>query len=191
MPMTSPLLDRRDALALAAGALALAPAYAQAAPGPVLVLRHAQTEPGVGDPPGYRLDRCETQRNLSAEGRAQARAFGATLASRNLRPREIRSSRWCRCLDTGTAITRGLGGSAPAVGPWTPLDSFFDARERAAPQTAQLQQRLASLATGNGFELWVTHQVNISALTVSFTSMGQALWLVPRAGGALEARPFE
>jgi phosphohistidine phosphatase SixA len=189
--MTSPLLDRRDALALAAGALALAPAYAQAAPGPVLVLRHAQTEPGVGDPPGYRLDRCETQRNLSAEGRAQARAFGATLASRNLRPREIRSSRWCRCLDTGAAIARGLGGAAPAVAPWTALDSFFDARERAAPQTAQLQQRLASLANGSGFELWVTHQVNISALTASFTSMGQALWLVPRAGGALEARPFE
>ena len=44
--------------------------------GVALLLRHALTEPGIGDPPGYRLDDCRSQRNLSAEGRAQARALG-------------------------------------------------------------------------------------------------------------------
>ena len=38
--------------------------------------RHAQTTPGVGDPPGFQLKGCSTQRNLSEEGRAQARAAG-------------------------------------------------------------------------------------------------------------------
>jgi hypothetical protein len=37
--------------------------------GHIVLLRHAAA-PGVGDPPGLRLDDCGTQRNLSAEGRA-------------------------------------------------------------------------------------------------------------------------
>ena len=41
--------------------------------GQVVVMRHAATEPGVGDPPGFRLDDCRTQRNLSAAGREEAR----------------------------------------------------------------------------------------------------------------------
>jgi hypothetical protein len=65
------------ALAAVTGGL-LAPVRACAQPGPsllaaarrlasgphVLMIRHAETEPGVGDPPGYRLDDCATQRNL-------------------------------------------------------------------------------------------------------------------------------
>ena len=66
-----PVLPRppRRRVLQAAAALLAAPALAvraQAGEAPVLVLRHAVTEPGVGDPPGYVLDRCETQRNLSA-----------------------------------------------------------------------------------------------------------------------------
>ena len=44
-----------------------------------LMMRHAQTEAGTGDPPGYRLSDCATQRNLSEAGRQQARALGALL----------------------------------------------------------------------------------------------------------------
>lgn len=42
----------------------------------VVLLRHAQTEPGIGDPPGFRLHECSTQRNLSAEGLSQAERIG-------------------------------------------------------------------------------------------------------------------
>lgn len=38
--------------------------------GCAVVLRHAETVPGNGDPPGFKLDDCRTQRNLSTEGRA-------------------------------------------------------------------------------------------------------------------------
>ena len=44
-----------------------------AKPGRVLMLRHAEA-PGVGDPSGFRLDDCATQRNLDDSGRRQARA---------------------------------------------------------------------------------------------------------------------
>ena len=38
----------------------------------VALMRHADAPGGFGDPPGFRLDDCATQRNLSAKGRADA-----------------------------------------------------------------------------------------------------------------------
>lgn len=40
--------------------------------GYVVLLRHAQTVAGTGDPPGFQLDDCATQRNLSKVGKEQA-----------------------------------------------------------------------------------------------------------------------
>ena len=177
-------LSRRHALfAIVAG-----PVQARAPGGPLLLMRHAQTDPGVGDPAGFVLDRCATQRNLSAEGRAQARAFGAMLASQGLRPTAMRSSRWCRCLHTANEIAQGLGVGA-ATEAWAALDSFFEQREREPQQTALLRARLAALR-GPGFELWVSHQVNISAFVGAATQMGQALWINRRADGSIAASPF-
>lgn len=179
-------LSRRRALVVVA-ATAL-PAQARAVPGPVLLMRHAQTYPGVGDPPGFVQGRCATQRNLSSEGRAQARAFGAMLATLALRPTTMRSSRWCRCLHTADEVAQGLGVSA-ATEAWTALDSFFEQREREPQQTALLRSRLAALREP-GFELWISHQVNISAFVGAATQMGQALWLNRRADGSIAATPF-
>jgi phosphohistidine phosphatase SixA len=183
-----PMLSRRSLLSLAA---ALSPGAIAATPGgPVLLMRHAQTDPGIGDPPGFVLGQCATQRNLSTEGRAQARALGARLAALGLRPAAIRSSRWCRCLHTGEEVATGLGGAALATMPWPALDSTFGDRSREPAQSAALRERLRSLRA-SGFELWVTHQVNISALTGAGASMGQALWLVARGDGSIAASPFD
>jgi len=84
-----------------------------------------------------------------------------------------------------------MAAAAHAVQAWPALDSFFDAREREPGQSAQLRDRLAALR-GPGFELWVTHQVNISALVGASPSMGQAYWLTPSRGAPLvRAQPFE
>jgi hypothetical protein len=45
------------------------------APGSVVILRHSYA-PGGFDPPTARLDDCSTQRNLDANGRAQAARVG-------------------------------------------------------------------------------------------------------------------
>jgi phosphohistidine phosphatase SixA len=138
--------------------------------GPVaLLLRHAITEPGVGDPPGFRLDTCSTQRQLSTEGRAQAGRIGAWFAARNLRPARVRSSAWCRCLDTATLAF----GQAE---PWPALNSFFGDRSVETRQSAAMRAALAALAPGR-FEVWVTHQVNITAFTGESVAMGDA-WVV-------------
>ncbi len=182
------LLHRR-AFVVSAAAAAVCAAHARTAGGPVLLLRHAQTDPSIGDPPGFVLERCSTQRNLSVDGRAQARALGARLASLGLRPAAIRSSRWCRCLHTADELALGLGAGAVAPTPWPALDSFFDQREREPAQTRLLHERLASLR-GPGFEVWVSHQVNISAFVAAPTAMGQAVWVSRRADGSAAATPF-
>lgn len=132
-----------------------------------VVLRHAQTDPGIGDPPNFDLAQCSTQRNLSEAGRAQSRQIGQWFASRNLRPAAVLSSAWCRCVDTAE-LAFGQHTVLPALG------STFNTRSDGDAQTAVLKKRLAGLPAGR-FEVWVTHQVNISALTGASTSMGEAV----------------
>lgn len=136
--------------------------------GLLLFMRHANA-PGIGDPENFRIDDCATQRNLSDRGRAQAVAVGERLRGAGIRWSSVQSSRWCRCLDTA----RLAFGS---VEPWPALDSFFDDRGRADTQTAELRRALTALPGGRT-EAWVTHQVNISALTGSGAVMGEVLLL--------------
>ena len=182
--------DRRQLLA-AASVLAVPGSSAQGvAPGKVLILRHMTTEPGIGDPPGYRLDDCSTQRNLSVEGRRRAHAIGQRLATLGWRPRALLTSRWCRCRDSAVGIADGLGPPAPAVTPLDALDSYFDQRSRGIAQTAALRSRVAALASARGFELWVTHQVNMTDLTGRVVAMGEGVWLVPGPQGPVLVESF-
>ena len=45
--------------------------------GQIVLVRHGLTDPGVGDPPGFALEDCKTQRNLSDAGRQEAQRLGA------------------------------------------------------------------------------------------------------------------
>lgn len=140
-----------------------------------VLLRHAATEPGLGDPPGYRLEECATQRNLSEAGREESRRIGAAFRRQAVPVGRVLSSRWCRCLETARlAFGR--------VEPWPDLDSFFDARDRGPEQTRALRALLADPPAGGTLVL-VTHQVNITALTGLVPAMGEMLVLTPRPGG--------
>lgn len=83
--------------------------------GLVILMRHALA-PGIGDPPEFERDRCETQRNLSEEGRAQARAIGEVFRERDISIGAVYSSRWCRALDTAELMQLGDVEPAPWLG---------------------------------------------------------------------------
>ena len=194
----SPLVQRRTALArLGAGLIAplLASAtgqvFAQTAQsasraqllaawreGGVLLIRHAATESGLGDPPGFVIGQCRTQRNLSDEGRQASRAFGAWLQSQNFKPDAVRSSQWCRCQDTARL-------AFGAYEDWPALNSTFAGQGDPAAQQQALRERLSALPAGRT-EVWVTHQVNMTGLTGAYPEMGEA-FLVD-AQGRLKAR---
>ncbi len=146
---------------------------ALAAGGHTLLLRHAATDPGVGDPAGFRLDDCATQRNLSAEGRAQSDAIGKRLASRGVAIGAVLSSGGCRGLDTA----RLAFGSVEV---WPPRESFFSDREAANARTREVLER-AKRWQGPGTLVMVTHQVNISAAIGESIAMGEGV-VVDRTG---------
>lgn len=146
--------------------------------GNVLLIRHAVTERGVGDPPGFRVEDCATQRNLSDEGRRQAARLGEALRKARVPIAEVRSSRWCRCLETARLAFE----PQRPVHPWPPLDSFFSRREAAAAQTNAALAALDTLPSDSNW-VWVTHQVNIAALTGAGAAPGEVIVARPADNG--------
>lgn len=174
-------MKRRDLL-VAVGALGVARQVGAqqaelwstlAAGGVALLLRHAQTEPGVGDPPGFRIDDCATQRNLSADGRRQAQRIGAALAAQRVTVSQVLSSQWCRCLDTAR-----LAFPDHTVEPFAALNSFFDDRSAEPRQTRAVLERMAQIRAPANVA-FVTHHVNILALTGAAVGAGEAVLARP------------
>lgn len=139
--------------------------------GAIVLFRHANA-PGVGDPQAFRLGDCSTQRNLDAAGRAQARRIGERLRAQGVTVGKVLASQWCRTLETAELAFPGRVTAEAA------FNSFFQDRDNAARQTAQAR-RLLLPWSGPGALVVVTHQVNISALTDSFTASGEGIVLRP------------
>lgn len=146
--------------------------------GVVMAFRHARA-PGTFDPPGMRLDDCRTQRNLDDDGREQARRIGRWFTDRGLQPARLRSSPWCRCVDTAT-----LAFGPPEV--WPALGSTHGQSEGTnRASLAALRQALAAASRQRGrFEVWVTHMFVLSALTGEHSDSGEGLVLGTAADGS-------
>ena len=134
--------------------------------GHVALIRHALA-PGTGDPAGFRVDDCATQRNLSPAGRAQARAIGERFRANGIGAAAVFSSQWCRCLDTARELALG------EVTPFAGLNSFFAGRGDAAAHTRAARALIAERGHGPLPLVLVTHQVNISALSGVFPASGE------------------
>ena len=135
----------------------------------VLLLRHA-TAPGLGDPPGFVLEDCATQRNLNEKGREEARRWGRLLRDRGIDSPRLLSSRWCRALETAREM------SLTEVEPLPLLDSFFAQSGQAEEQTRNLKAYLDQLPASQPVVM-VSHQVNITALTDIFPRSGEGVVL--------------
>ncbi len=147
-------------------------------PGTALLLRHALA-PGTGDPAGFRVEDCATQRNLSDAGREQARALGTRLKASGIDAARVYSSHWCRCLETARLLDIG------DVEPHPAFDSFFQRPGERDARTRAAREFLRTLPSGPPVVI-VTHQFNIRALTGESTGSG-AGWLVRvTEDGALE-----
>lgn len=131
----------------------------------VALIRHAFA-PGTGDPPGFLLGDCLTQRNLSQRGRIQSQHIGELFRAHEIRKASIYSSQWCRCLETARLLELG------PVAELTILNSFFNNRASGPQQTEKIRAFISAFQ-GQGPLILVTHQVNITALTGVFPSSGE------------------
>jgi phosphohistidine phosphatase SixA len=142
------------------------------------LMRHALA-PGNYDPPGFRLGDCATQRNLSDEGRAQARRAGDLFRANAISAARVFSSQWCRCVDTATLL--GLG----SVTEQRLLNAYLGNRDIRNPE--QVQALLAWIA---GQQLvppvvLVTHEVVVSALCNASAASGEILVMRREGDGRL------
>jgi broad specificity phosphatase PhoE len=138
--------------------------------GYVVMLRHALA-PGVGDPANFRLGDCATQRNLSEDGRAQARRLGERLRAHGIEQAEVYSSQWCRCLETAGLLELG------PVAELSALNSFFSRPGDREPALEALRAFLAGLSEIGPPVILVTHQVTISAVAGHGAASGEAIVL--------------
>lgn len=159
--------------------------------GVVAAFRHTLA-PGTFDPPGFRLGDCSTQRNLSDEGRDQARRLGAWFRQQRLTPQAVRSSPWCRCMDTARLAFAPQLGEA-RIEAWAPLSSPVPDAGGSAGEAAKearldaLRQALARVsAAPQKFEVWVTHQFVLRDLAGESIDSGAGLIL--RHDGAAPGR---
>ncbi|ROZ72441.1 histidine phosphatase family protein [Ramlibacter sp. WS9] len=144
--------------------------------GQVVLMRHAVTTPGVGDPEGMVLADCSTQRNLSDEGRAHARQIGEAFRARSVAVTQLYSSPWCRCLETARLAFRKDPEISPA------LANLFGRSDPDGRQVAQLRA-LASRKPASGNVVMVTHGSTVLALTGVSPATGEMVVLTPQGGG--------
>jgi len=152
--------------------------------GNVILMRHASTGPGLGDPPGFRLDDCATQRNLSDAGRQEALAVGERLRRERVPIAKVYTSPWCRCRETAQLAFGRLEE-------WMPLASVFDMPDRDQEYTERVKKRIGTYSSRDmrGNVVMVTHNVNIAALSRQSVAPGEIV--VMRSQGCCDTRMVE
>ncbi len=144
--------------------------------GQVVLIRHALTDPGVGDPPGFSIDDCRTQRNLSETGRAEARRLGAVLRERGIPVERVLSSPWCRCLETARLVF-GVDPQQDAM-----LANLFTHGQHRERQLAQFRALMATAPTKGNLML-VTHGATTQAFTGISPATAEMVIVTPEGSG--------
>ncbi|HEY2817566.1 MAG TPA: histidine phosphatase family protein [Casimicrobiaceae bacterium] len=72
--------------------------------GYVLYIRHTSTDFGQNDEGMTSFDDCTKQRNLTGQGRAEARAIGAAVAKLHIPISEVLASPFCRTVETAKLV---------------------------------------------------------------------------------------
>jgi len=142
----------------------------------VILLRHATTTPGVGDPPGFKLDECSTQRNLSDDGRAEARKLGEAFRARKIAVERVLSSPWCRCIETARLVFDATPETSVA------LSNLFGQPENRDKQVAELRNLVSSFK-GRGNLVLVSHGSTIAALTGVMPEQAEMVVVRPEGSG--------
>ena len=146
----------------------------------VLLMRHA-IAPGVGDPAGYKLQDCKSQRNLDAIGREQAKKTGQWLKAQGVGDALVFSSAWCRCKDTAENLAFG------SIMLEASLNSFFDDMRQGPQSNVNLQKFIGNQLKTKGEKalILVTHHVNIAEFAGENVGSGDMVLAKVNSAGKL------
>ena len=133
----------------------------------IILIRHSKA-PGTGDPSGFKIDDCRTQRNLSQEGINQSKKIGKLFKKNQIKIDHVLSSQWCRCKDTAKY-------AFGEYKEYTALNSTFQSKynKNEAEQLKELYNFVENWE-GKGKNLvLVTHYSIITAVTNVAPSSGE------------------
>jgi phosphohistidine phosphatase SixA len=146
--------------------------------GVVVLMRHTITPPGIGDPPGMKVDDCATQRNLTDEGRAHAKAIGEAWRAQRVKPDRVVSSPMCRCTETARLAFGRVDESQPVTN--ARVETEMPRQVREMRSVATTKQR--------GIIVMVSHGTTIANLAGITPEPGEMLVVVPQGDGQFELK---
>ena len=133
----------------------------------IILIRHSLA-PGGGDPPGFKINDCKTQRNLNLTGIKQSKKIGKLFKQNKVPVDQVLSSQWCRCKDTAKYA---FGNYKE----FTALNSTFQSpyNRNEGKQLKELYN-FAKKWDGKGKNLiLITHYSIITAVTTAVPSSGE------------------
>ena len=133
----------------------------------VLLIRHSLA-PGGGDPTGFKIDDCKTQRNLNRKGINQSKKIGKLFKKNKVPIDQVLSSQWCRCKDTAKYAFGNFKE-------FTALNSTFQSPyNKNEPKQLKELYNFVKKWNGKGKNLvLVTHYSIITAVTNAVPSSGE------------------
>ena len=134
--------------------------------GKLIFIRHAYA-PGSGDPNNFNLNDCSTQRNLSEEGKKQAKSIGKFFIKNEIEIDKVLSSEWCRCKETAKIAFKEFYTNSF-------LNSFYSAKyaNNKNKQIKALNEYIKKFKSNKNLIL-VTHYVLISEVLDYGPSSGE------------------
>ena len=134
--------------------------------GKIIFIRHAYA-PGGGDPDGFDISNCASQRNLSKEGITQSKNIGKFFSENNIQIDKVLSSEWCRCKQTAKYAFNNYETKSF-------LNSFFS-QKFAHNKDKQVKELKDYIINWEGKKnlILITHYVVISEILNVSTSSGE------------------
>ena len=134
--------------------------------GKLIFIRHAYA-PGGGDPDGFDISNCASQRNLNIDGIEQSKRIGQIFIDNDIIINKVLSSEWCRCKQTAEYAFNNYETKSF-------LNSFFS-QEFSHNKDKQLKELKEYIKNWNGKKnlIFVTHFVVISEILNLSTSSGE------------------
>ena len=133
----------------------------------IILIRHALA-PGRGDPEGFKIEDCKTQRNLNQIGVIQSKKIGKLFKEKKIKIDKVLSSQWCRCKDTAKYAFKKYKEFSALNSTFSPP---FDKKEK--QQIKELKDYVQNWKGSGGNLILVTHYIVILAITGHAPSSGE------------------
>jgi len=136
-------------------------------PGHIILLRHSNAPGNTPESNDMNFKDCSIQRNLDAEGKAQAVRIGDEFRKRQIATLRLISSQYCRALDTAKLTKLGPVTQNPV------LNQVFLANPGQMSEAATKGRELMKKIPAKQLTMLVTHVSNIQAMSGAKLDSGE------------------